>query len=167
MTDGYEKAMAVLPHGHPMILVDRVESIETGRRIVALKAITASEPCYGHITPDVAASHFAYPISLLIESFAQAAAILWLESRGGNSLRRAVFFVGMRGCTSEAPALPGDVLRHVACVDKMTQDAVVVSGETHSARGRVLEVLEMTARLAPEDADGSEAYGLQAVKGRL
>lgn len=144
--------MAVLPHGHPMVLVDRVESIETGRKIVALKAITASEPCYGHVTPDVPAAYFAYPISLLIESFAQTAAILWLESQGGNPLRHAVLFVGMRGCSSDTPALPGDVLRHVACVEKMTRDAVVVSGETHTARGRVLEVLEMTARLAPESA---------------
>ena len=38
-----------LPHRYPFLLVDRVLSIETGKRIVALKNVTMNEPFFtGH-----------------------------------------------------------------------------------------------------------------------
>ena len=38
------KVMAALPHRYPMLLVDRVELLEPGVRIVATKAVTINEP---------------------------------------------------------------------------------------------------------------------------
>ena len=41
--------LARLPHRFPMLLVDRVEELVEGERIVALKAVTFNEPFFqGH-----------------------------------------------------------------------------------------------------------------------
>ncbi len=43
------RVMAALPHRYPMLLVDRVESLEIDKGIVAIKAVTINEPFFqGH-----------------------------------------------------------------------------------------------------------------------
>ena len=44
-----KRVMAALPHRYPMLLVDRVESIEPDHKIVAVKAVTINEGFFqGH-----------------------------------------------------------------------------------------------------------------------
>ena len=43
------EVLAHLPHRFPFLLVDRIRSIELGKRIVALKNVTINEPFFqGH-----------------------------------------------------------------------------------------------------------------------
>jgi 3-hydroxyacyl-[acyl-carrier-protein] dehydratase len=47
-----QEIMAHLPHRYPMLLIDRVLSIETGKDIMALKNVTINEPFFsGHFPP--------------------------------------------------------------------------------------------------------------------
>jgi 3-hydroxyacyl-[acyl-carrier-protein] dehydratase len=97
-----------LPHRYPFLLVDRVESIESGKRIVALKNVTINEPYFvGHF-PHVP----VMPGVLIIEALAQAAGILSFETMGRRSDAGSVYyFVGIDAARFKRPVGPGDQLR--------------------------------------------------------
>jgi 3-hydroxyacyl-[acyl-carrier-protein] dehydratase len=138
----------LLPHGHPIVLVDRVVDIDPGRSIVATKAVTAGEPCFATLGRDVCGDGYAYPASLLLESFGQAAAILWLHGLApGACAGRVLMLVAGRDCRIEGRALPGDVLRHVARIDHVVGDNVFVEGETYVDDRRVATVGSMMASM--------------------
>lgn len=97
-----------LPHRYPIILVDRVVEIESGKRIVALKNVTINEPVF--------TGHFPhYPVMpgvLIIESLAQAAAILSFVSMAKKPDADSVYyFAGIDGARFKRPVGPGDQLR--------------------------------------------------------
>ena len=95
---------AIIPHRYPFLLVDRVVTIEPEKRIVAIKNITHGEPYLaGH-----AGEAPAYPRVLLVESIAQAGAIL-LRSRP-EYRDRLVFFLGMDRVRFRGDARAGDVV---------------------------------------------------------
>ena len=59
----------LMPHRHTMVMIDAITELESGKRIVARKAITATESCYLDIPDDAKPRDFAYPQSLILESF--------------------------------------------------------------------------------------------------
>lgn len=97
-----------LPHRYPIILVDRVVEVESGKRIVALKNVTINEPVFmGHFP------HYpVMPGVLIIESLAQAAAILSFVSMEKKPDPDSVYyFAGIDGARFKRPVGPGDQLR--------------------------------------------------------
>jgi 3-hydroxyacyl-[acyl-carrier-protein] dehydratase len=141
---------SILPHGHPVLLVDRL-SLEPDGSAVGTKAITAGEPCYADLPPDAEPERFAYPVSLLLESFGQTAAALWLTRDGDGTVAddQVLMLVAARGCRIEGRAFPGDVLRHAARIEHVFGDNVFVSGETHVDGRRVAVVESMMAVARP------------------
>ena len=104
---GYEWITAILPHRYPMLLVDRVLEIEPGRRIVAIKNVTASEEVFlGHFP-----GHPVVPGVLLIEGIAQAGAILLLHD-DPESESKIPYFMSIEKAKFRKPAVPGDQLRY-------------------------------------------------------
>ena len=102
-----EEIKEYLPHRFPFLLIDRVLSFESGKRIVALKNVSANEPFFpGHFP------HFAVmPGVLVVEAMAQAAAILSLKSIGHkNDGKWVYYFVGIDGARFKKPVTPGDQL---------------------------------------------------------
>ena len=102
-----EEIKEYLPHRFPFLLIDRVLSFEKGKRIVALKNVSANEPFFpGHFP------HFAVmPGVLVVEAMAQAAAILSLKSLGHkNDGKWVYYFVGIDGARFKKPVTPGDQL---------------------------------------------------------
>jgi 3-hydroxyacyl-[acyl-carrier-protein] dehydratase len=138
----------ILPHGHPVLLVDRL-SLEPDGSAVGTKSVTAGEPCYRDLPPDAEPERYAYPVSLLLESFGQTAAALWLTGAGAVEDDRVLMLVAARGCRIEGRAFPGDVLRHTARVEHVVGDNVFVSGETHVDGRRVAVVESMMAVARP------------------
>src|SRR3546814_1387256 len=70
--------MAALPHRFPMLLIDRVETMELKKSIHAVKAVSINEPFFqGHFP-----GRPIMPGVLLVEAIAQAAGILAVESLG-------------------------------------------------------------------------------------
>ncbi len=101
------KILKQLPHRYPFLLVDRVLSIETGKRIVALKNVTMNEPFF--------TGHFPHrpvmPGVLILEAMAQAAALLSFDSQGVTPDDKTVYyFAGIDGARFKRPVEPGDQL---------------------------------------------------------
>lgn len=121
----------VLPQGPPMVLVDRVEWLEPGRALRATKAISGSEPCYCDLPTGLPRRSYAYPPSLILESFGQAAAVLWHTYDGAlNDPTKVLMFAAARDCRFTGRAYPGDVLRHEVRLENAVANTGFASGET-------------------------------------
>ncbi|GGW82028.1 3-hydroxyacyl-[acyl-carrier-protein] dehydratase FabZ [Streptomyces lucensis JCM 4490] len=128
--EAYEVRRA-LPHRFPMLMVDRVLELVPGERIVAVKAITCNEPCYQRLGEDAGPQEFAYPPSLLVESWGQAAGLLALHGSEEALAGDQVMLAGaMSGVTFHRAALPGDVLEHRVQLFRALSDTVIFDGHT-------------------------------------
>jgi 3-hydroxyacyl-[acyl-carrier-protein] dehydratase len=143
----HTRVRTFLPHAHPMLLVDRVVALEPGSSMTAIKAVTGTEPCFRALAADLPAACYAYPTALVLESFGQAGAILWMETAAvrGRRPEDLVILVGARNCRVEGCAYPGDVLRHVVHLEYALGDTVIVSGETWVDDRRIALIESMTA----------------------
>ncbi len=101
------EVLRYLPHRYPFLLVDRVLSLEPGKNIVGLKNVTINEPFFqGHFP-----HHPVMPGVLIVESLAQAAAILQFKSSDTPADDSyAYYFVGIDRARFRAPVGPGDQL---------------------------------------------------------
>ncbi|WP_063843154.1 3-hydroxyacyl-ACP dehydratase FabZ family protein [Sphaerimonospora mesophila] len=143
----------LLPHRHPMLLVDRVETFVPGESLVAVKAISACEPCYRSLPEDAGPAGHAYPASLLIESFGQAAALLWLLSvpRAEPAPPSVPMFAAARDCVIERPVHPGDVVRHLVRLEQVVDGAAFAGGESRVGSSRVASYASLMAVIRPTD----------------
>jgi 3-hydroxyacyl-[acyl-carrier-protein] dehydratase len=107
--------MRILPHRYPFLLIDRVLELEQGKRVVAVKAVTANEPQFtGHFP-----GRPIMPGVLMVEAMAQAGAVAVLsldENRGKLAL-----FAGIDECRFRRTVVPGDTLRIEVTVDKLAR----------------------------------------------
>ena len=89
MTLDIRQIMEALPHRYPFLLLDRIESMEKGTKIVALKNVTINEDFFN--------GHFpGFPVMpgvLIVEAMAQAGGILALQDLGGELGTRKIFFM--------------------------------------------------------------------------
>jgi len=111
----------------PIALLDRITEYERGHHIVAIKAVTASEPCYSDLADDAGSDALAYPRSLMLESFCQAAGPLCLHS-GLDFSTHTMLFVSMGEVEFLEPVYPGDVMEHSVAIQRVLSDAAVVGG---------------------------------------
>ncbi|MFD8588244.1 3-hydroxyacyl-ACP dehydratase FabZ family protein [Streptomyces sp. NPDC059637] len=132
----------VLPHRHPVLLVDEVAELVPGEHVVATKAVAGSEPCYADLAEDLPGSAYAYPASLLVESFGQSGAVLWLRTAeaAGTPVRGTLVFGSARDVSITGSARPGQVLRHVVRIDRTIGDNVLMEGEIWAGGERIATV---------------------------
>ena len=101
------RVMAALPHRYPMLLVDRVESLDPEKGIVAIKAVTINEPFFqGHFP-----GRPIMPGVLIVEALAQAAGVLAVEALGLAGSGKLVYFMAIEGAKFRQPVEPGVLLR--------------------------------------------------------
>ena len=99
--------MAALPHRYPMLLVDRVESLDPEKGIVAIKAVTMNEEFFqGHFP-----GRPIMPGVLQVEALAQAAGVLAVESLGLAGSGKLVYFMSIEGAKFRKPVEPGVLLQ--------------------------------------------------------
>ena len=126
---GHAELRALLPQRWPMLLLDRVEELEPGVRVTAVKAVTGAEPCYQGLPDGLPAGRYAYPFPLLLESFGQACAVLWRTSTASDP-GDVLMFAAARDCVPRAAVYPGDVLRHEARLEHVVPGTAFASGST-------------------------------------
>jgi 3-hydroxyacyl-[acyl-carrier-protein] dehydratase len=99
--------LAHLPQRYPVIMIDRVKECEPGKRIVALKNVSANEPYFP--------GHFPHrpimPGVLILEAMAQAAGVLVFRTAGTLPNDKTVYYyVGIDNARFKKPVVPGDQL---------------------------------------------------------
>jgi beta-hydroxyacyl-[acyl carrier protein] dehydratase FabZ len=97
--------MSVLPHRPPFLLIDRIEEVVPGERVVAIKNVTMNEPFFvGHFPGEP-----VMPGVLIVEAMAQAGAyaVLSMDEYKG----KLAFFGGIDKAKFRRKVVPGDTLR--------------------------------------------------------
>jgi 3-hydroxyacyl-[acyl-carrier-protein] dehydratase len=105
--------MRILPHRYPFLLIDRVLELEPGKRVVAIKNVTANEPQFTGHFPE----RPILPGVLMVEALAQtgAVAVLSLPEYAG----KLALFAGIDECRFRRIVVPGDQLLLKIEVEKL------------------------------------------------
>lgn len=138
----------LLPHRHPMLLIDRVTDIRPGKSLTAVKSVTVSEPWYAGLADD---GDHAYPPVLLAESWCQAAGVLACLGQPNPDVLtgRVTLFGGIKNMEFRSSVYPGDTLRHTVRAVRMLTAAAALEGETHRDGELVLSVGLILIALRP------------------
>ena len=104
-----------LPQRYPVLMIDRVKALEPGKRIVAVKNVSANEPHFeGHFPGNP-----IMPGVLILEAMAQAAGLLVFRSEGTKPDANSVYYyVGIDNARFKKPVVPGDVLEVEVSLDR-------------------------------------------------
>ncbi|HXG82015.1 MAG TPA: 3-hydroxyacyl-ACP dehydratase FabZ [Sphingomicrobium sp.] len=139
--------MAALPHRYPMLLVDRVERIDPGQSITAIKAVSMNEGFFqGHFP-----GRPIMPGVLIVEALAQAAGVLAVESFGLANSGKLVYFMAIEGAKFRNPVEPGCLLQlDVEFVQKRA--TVSKFAGKASVDGKVVAEANFTAMIADPPA---------------
>jgi 3-hydroxyacyl-[acyl-carrier-protein] dehydratase len=101
-----EEIVRILPHRYPFLMVDRILSLELGKRIVGVKNITINEPFFqGHFP-----GRPIMPGVLIIEALAQVGGILALLSTPEHLGSPSIYLMGLDKVRFRKPVVPGDQL---------------------------------------------------------
>jgi beta-hydroxyacyl-ACP dehydratase FabZ len=96
----------ILPHRYPFILIDRIDIIEEGKSLIALKNMTINEPFFqGHFPGQP-----VMPGVLSLEIMAQAGSFLMLNQIE-DPLSMNMFFSTVEAAKFRKPITPGDQLK--------------------------------------------------------
>jgi len=131
--------LGLLPHRYPFIMVDRILSVEEGRRIKGLKNVTINEPFFQGHFPGVP----VMPGVMILEGLAQVGAIMAYLAEGENTTDKLVYFAGMDKVRFRKKVAPGDqlILEAVTVKKKMslwTLDAAAYVDGKVAAEARMM-----------------------------
>ncbi|MEV4702003.1 beta-hydroxyacyl-ACP dehydratase [Actinoplanes sp. NPDC049316] len=127
---GLERISRTIPHRAPILLVDRVTEVVAGERMTTRKAVSANEPVYAGHTGG--AADYAYPIPLVVESWAQSAVLLavW-EAPNPDVLAGKVELAGsIKEIAVEGRVFPGQVIEHHVRLVKAVDGTAILAGES-------------------------------------
>ena len=161
LSDGFDGALDRLCFRHPSVLLDDVIEHEPGVRLVAIKNVTVNEEFFqGHFPGNP-----VMPGVLMIETFAQAAAVLLLEPAGEAALRAVLR--GVNSARFRRQVVPGDRLRVTVSIRRRRRGMAVAAAVAHVGEHVVVEAelrlgllfdearIDPTARVAPEARIGA------------
>ncbi len=98
--------MRAIPHRYPFLLIDRVVNMRMNHSATGIKNVSVNEPFFqGHFP-----AHPVMPGVLIIESMAQTAAVLVVETLGPEMRGKVVYFMSVEGAKFRRPVVPGDQL---------------------------------------------------------
>lgn len=156
LPDGLDGVLDRLCFRYPSVLLDDVVEHEPGVRIVAVKNVTVNEEFFqGHFPGNP-----VMPGVLMIETFAQAAAVLLLDPEDETAALRAVLR-GVDGARFRRQVVPGDRLRVSVSIRRRRRRVAVAASVAHVDDHVVVEAelllglvfdeprIDRTARVAP------------------
>ena len=117
--------MKILPHRPPFLLIDRVEEIVEGEKIVAVKNVTMNEPYFvGHFPQEP-----VMPGVLIVEAMAQAGAVAVLSMEQFKG--KTAYFGGIDKAKFRRKVVPGDTLRIEVEIIKLKMNAGIGKGTAY------------------------------------
>jgi len=99
--------MHAIPHRYPFLLIDRVVDVVRDQSAIGVKNVSVNENFFAGHFPN----HPVMPGVLIIESMAQTAAVLVVETLGADAAGKVVYFMSIEGAKFRRPVVPGDQLR--------------------------------------------------------
>ena len=102
-----KRIMYAIPHRYPFLLIDKVVDVVPDQSATGIKNVTANENFFQGHFPD----HPVMPGVLIIESMAQTAAVLVVETLGVHAAGKVVYFMTIENAKFRRPVVPGDQLR--------------------------------------------------------
>jgi 3-hydroxyacyl-[acyl-carrier-protein] dehydratase len=101
-----ERVMQLIPHRYPFLMVDRVIELFPDVSAIGIKQVSMGEPHFqGHFPRKP-----IMPGVLIIESMAQTAAVLVVETLGPSAEGKLVYFMSVDSARFRHPVVPGDTL---------------------------------------------------------
>lgn len=101
------RIMHAIPHRYPFLLIDRVVDVVRNVSAIGVKNVSVNESFFqGHFP-----HHPVMPGVLVIESMAQTAAVLVVETLGPEAAGKVVYFMSIEHAKFRRPVVPGDQLR--------------------------------------------------------
>ncbi len=134
------RIMHAIPHRYPMLMIDRIVEMQLDRSAIGIKNVSINEQFFqGHFP-----NHPVMPGVLIIESMAQTAAVLVVETLGPGAAGKLVYFMTIESAKFRRPVLPGAQLRLLVVKERSrgnvwkfhgtaTVDGVSVAEATFSA----------------------------------
>jgi len=101
------RIMHAIPHRYPFLLIDRVVDLVPNVSAIGIKNVSVNESFFAGHFPN----HPVMPGVLIIESMAQTAAVLVVETLGPEAAGKVVYFMSIEGAKFRRPVVPGDQLR--------------------------------------------------------
>ena len=99
--------MTAIPHRYPFLLIDRIVEVIHDQSAVGIKNVSVNESFFAGHFP----GHPVMPGVLIIESMAQTAAVLVVETLGPDAAGKVVYFMSIDNAKFRRPVVPGDQLR--------------------------------------------------------
>jgi 3-hydroxyacyl-[acyl-carrier-protein] dehydratase len=101
------QVMRMIPHRYPMLMVDRVIEVVPNVSAIGIKNVSANENYFqGHFP-----RHPVMPGVMIIESMAQTAAVLVVQTLGDSAAGKLVYFMSVDQVRFRRPVTPGDSMR--------------------------------------------------------
>ena len=138
-----KEIMEIIPHRQPFMLIDTIEELEEGKRVVAKKCVSYNEPFFvGHFPQEP-----VMPGVLIVEALAQTGAVAILSQPEFKG--KTAYFAAINNAKFKGKVVPGDVLTLETEIIK-TKGSIGVGSAKAYVGGRLVTTAELTFAIGNE-----------------
>ena len=128
-----KEIMSIIPHRPPFLLIDKVLSLEPGKKITAVKNVTMNEPFFvGHFPNEP-----VMPGVLIVEAMAEAGAVILLSLEQFKG--KIAYFGAINNAKFRGMVTPGDTLKIEVEITKIRKSAGIGMGIAYVGDKKVAE----------------------------